>query len=362
MPLPSKEIVQPQTLDELQLIVSDSDRVAPTGGQSKRSIDSFDATIVDTRNLDNILEYQPDEYTITVQAGASLQKVTAVIEEQGQCLPFDPPVANEGATIGGMIATGLSGPGSQRFGAMRDFIIGVKHVDGQGKLIKGGGKVVKNAAGFDVPKLMVGSLGSLGILTEASFKVFPKPECFVTLVFQYERVDQAHEELLRLNASKYVLDALDIDDSGGLLVRIGGKEEALEARIQNLNAFLGREAELLREEDDKSFWERIRDFHSVGREGQLAKIVLSPSKLPALNELLASHHAPRHYSYGGSCSWIRWPDEIQTLDTLLADNKLGGLLVKSDQPSPLIGHLPEKEFIRRIKRALDPQNKFPTIV
>ncbi len=357
----AKETLKPSSIEELIKIVASEENLVALGGQSIRKAEHYDATVIDMQGFDQILEYQPNEYTITIQSGASLKEVAATLEKEGQYFPFDPPLADEGATIGGMVASGLSGPGSQRFGSLRDFIIGVKLIDGCGRLIQGGGKVVKNAAGFDLPKLMVGSLGSLGVLTEASFKVFPKPETFVTLIFQYERIDQAHAQLLRLNTSKYVLDALDVDDSGGLVIRIGGKPEALDERIQNLNSFLGREAELIRDKEESRYWDRIRDFKTLNSDGFLVKISLSPSKLLDLDGILAPQNAPRHYSYGGSCAWIRWENEIQELDTLLSKQELAGFIIKGETRQPLVGHLPQRAFIQRIKQALDPHSKFPLL-
>ena len=115
-----------------------------------------------------------------------------MLAEHGQYLPFDPPLAAAGATLGGTVAAGLSGPGRYRYGGVRDFVLGVRFVDGMGNLVRGGGKVVKNAAGFDFPKLMVGSLGRLGVLAELSFKVFPQPPAFATLAVSYHGILTMH--------------------------------------------------------------------------------------------------------------------------------------------------------------------------
>jgi glycolate oxidase FAD binding subunit len=121
-------------------------------------------TRVSTSGLCGIVEYQPDEYTITVLAGTPLREVIATLKAKGQFLPFDPLFVKAGATIGGAVAAGANGPGRFRFGGIRDFILGTRFVDGDGRVLRMGGKVVKNAAGFDLPKFLVGSLGRYGVL------------------------------------------------------------------------------------------------------------------------------------------------------------------------------------------------------
>ena len=114
------------------------------------------------------------EFTFTALAGTPVREIAAALAERGQYLPFDPMLREAGATLGGTVAAGLSGPGRFRYGGLRDFILGVRFVDGEGRLLRLGGKVVKNAAGFDLPKFFVGSLGRFGVLAEMTFKVFPK--------------------------------------------------------------------------------------------------------------------------------------------------------------------------------------------
>src|SRR5207253_308179 len=134
-----------------------------------------------TAGLRGITEYDPSEFTFTAGAGTPVREIVAALAERGQYLPFDPMLADAGATLGGTVAAGLSGPGRFRFGGLRDFILGVQFVDGEGRVLRMGGKVVKNAAGFDLPKFFVGSVGRFGILTELTFKVFPRPVATRTL-------------------------------------------------------------------------------------------------------------------------------------------------------------------------------------
>src|SRR6185369_15555126 len=129
---------------------------------------------------------EPSEFTFTARAGTPVRDVVAALAERGQYLPFDAPWLAAGSTLGGLVAGGVAGPGRFRFGGIRDFILGIRFVDGAGRLLRLGGKVVKNAAGFDLPKFFVGSLGRFGVLVEITFKVFPRPISKLTLRLEAE--------------------------------------------------------------------------------------------------------------------------------------------------------------------------------
>ena len=129
-----------------------------------------------------IVNYEPSELVITARAGTTLQELSQTLATQGQCLAFEPPYFGESATWGGTIACGLSGPARPYRGAARDFVLGVKCLNGKGEILRFGGQVMKNVAGYDVSRLMVGALGTLGVLLEISCKVLPLPVEEITLV------------------------------------------------------------------------------------------------------------------------------------------------------------------------------------
>src|SRR5207237_6012057 len=175
-----------------------------------------DATRLSTAGLRGILEYDPSEFTFTALAGTPVKEIAATLAERGQYLPFDPLCLDAGATLGGTVASGVNGPGRFRFGGLRDFILGVKFVDGLGRLLRLGGKVVKNAAGFDVPKFMVGSLGRFGALIEITFKVFPRPAATLTLKLRVDGAESARRIIIEAANSRWQPEAIDLlpDDQG----------------------------------------------------------------------------------------------------------------------------------------------------
>ena len=325
------------------------------------------ATALDLTGLSGILEYDPGEYTFTARAGTPLAHIRAALAEHGQYLPFDPPLVEQGATLGGTIAAGLSGAGRMRYGGVRDFLIGVRFVDGQGRLVRGGGKVVKNAAGFDLPKLMVGSLGRLGVLVEASFKVFPAPQAYTTTTHVLPTLDAAIAAVNRLAGSTLDLEALDFapaaEDADGrgatrLWVRQGGLPQALPARQAGVLALLGG-GETPSPVEDAAFWAQIGAFDWLPGAATLAKVATTPGQVAALDAALADAGAQRHYSVAGNLAWIGWPGEITRLAARLEELGLAGLVLTGAPDRGLIGRQATGPFLARIKQTLDPDGRFP---
>jgi glycolate oxidase FAD binding subunit len=194
---------------------------------------------IDVRSHTGVVSYEPSELVITARAGTPLAEVEAALASQGQCLPFEPPRFGAGGTVGGMVAAGLSGPARASVGAVRDYVLGLHLLNGRGELMQFGGQVMKNVAGYDVSRLMVGSLGALGLITEVSLKVLPVTRGEATLVFEVDQ--QAALDLLNgwgaqplpLNASCWVRDPLQ----GGrecLYLRLRGAVAAVESACERL--------------------------------------------------------------------------------------------------------------------------------
>ena len=321
------------------------------------------ATWVEVSGLSGLLEYQPDEFTFTALAGTSLREVNTALAGHGQYLPFDPPLVEAGATLGGSVASGLSGAGRYRYGGLRDFLLAVRFVAGDGQVVSGGGRVVKNAAGFDLPKLMVGSLGQYGVLVELSFKVFPRPEAYTTVIARFPSLAEALENLVCLSQQPLELFALDLHPQGGafsLLARLGGRQDSLKARVQRLGALLSSDLlQTLEGPSEAALWSGEGEFSWVPAGYSLVKVPLTPKRLPQLDDRLEASGALRHYSVGANLAWVAWPGAVNQLDTLLASQQLSGLLLSGAVAPPQLGVRSGEQFARRVKQALDPGGKFP---
>lgn len=211
------------------------------GGSKDFHALQLQGALLDTRSLAGIVSYEPSELVVTVKAGTPLAELEAVLAAQGQCLAFEPPrfigTAGEQATVGGMVAAGWSGPARASVGAVRDFVLGIEILNGKAELLRFGGQVMKNVAGYDVSRLMAGSWGTLGLITEVSLKVLPVAPGEATLRFDgmaqseaLQRLNQWGGQPLPLNASCWVEDA----GVGTLYVRLRGAVAAVDAACRSM--------------------------------------------------------------------------------------------------------------------------------
>jgi len=357
---------EPTTIEAVQAAVVSASQLQLRGGGTKAALHPHQgtATLLALHKLTVILEYEPGEYTFTALAGTPLHEVTTALAAHNQYLPFDPPFVEQGATLGGTVAAGLSGSGRYRYGGVRDFLIGTRFVDGQGRLVRGGGKVVKNAAGFDLPKLMVGSLGGLGVLVELSFKVFPEPPAYSSLVARYLELSQALAALHRVAASRFDLYALDlvVEPVAGaftytLWARLGGLATVLPQRMEQLRKVVGA-GDLLTGAEEATAWHTTRDFRWRPTTAALVKVALTPHKITPLEVTLAQQPYPRRYAVGGNLAWLAWSGPLPALDQLLTEQGLTGLALLGEADQPYLGDRSGQVFLRRIKQALDPTHRF----
>ena len=358
---------------QVQEAVRAFDRVTVRGSGTKPALaiaPSYDrAQPLDLRGLRGIVEYEPQEYTFTARAGTPLAEVNDLLAANGQYLPFDPVLVEAGATLGGTVASGLSGSGRLRYGGVRDFILGVRFVDGSGATVQGGGKVVKNAAGFDFPKLLTGSIGRLGVIVEVSFKVFPAPPAYRSLLVHFPSLSPALEAIYALTTQPFDLVALDLlpnDESGSakegwtLALRIGGAEALLVSRLDRVQRIIagGDAVSSLAGDAEARFWREAAEFAWAPAAATLIKIALTPTQIAALESRLVATPVPRRYTVAGNVLWIAWPDALAKLDSMLDELGLAGVVVRGQATVPWIGRAPTSAFARRIKSALDPHDKF----
>lgn len=372
--------LRPASPEEVQDMIRANASLLPRGGGSKPALSTppEDIPSLELSGLSGVLEYEPDEYTFTALAGTPVAQVESLLAQHGQYLPFDPLLAQHGATLGGTVAAGVSGPGRQRYGGVRDFLLGVRFIDGQGQLVRGGGKVVKNAAGFDLPKLLVGSLGRLGVLVELTFKVFPGPAAYASLKLTYPHLEIALTDIYRLTTSSLELHALDLElggeaDKGSkkqswtLWVRLGGLMEALPARLERMREFLlapkggATAADVIEAPQEGALWQGVKELAWVPPSWVLTKVPLTPKRIPILETQLAKAEVQQRYSAGGNVAWLAWPAAEGWADKwnhLLIQLDLSGLILLGPPGVTRLGINPGAPLARRVKQALDPNGRF----
>ena len=188
--------------------------------------------LLDTRAYAGIVSYEATELVVTARCGTSLADLEKALEENRQFLPFEPPHFGADATVGGCIAAGLAGPRRAAAGAVRDFVLGAKLIDGRGQVLQFGGAVMKNVAGYDVSRVLAGSLGTLGLIAEASLKVLPRPPCERTLCLEADE-NEALAKMNRWAGQPLPISATAWHD-GRLFVRLSGAEPAVHAAAHRI--------------------------------------------------------------------------------------------------------------------------------
>jgi glycolate oxidase FAD binding subunit len=358
--------------------------ILPVGSRTKSALSACGAatTLLDMRHHAGIVSYDPSEFLISAQAGTPLAEIQAALDEQGQYLPFDPLFVTQGATLGGTVASGLSGAGRLLYGSLRDFVMEVQLIDGLGKLVRGGGKVVKNAAGFDLPKLVVGSYGRLGVLTEITLKVFPRPPACATLQAEAASLATAITAAQALLSQPLPITALDLQPlrSGSvqLLARFAAHSDSLNEVLRRAEAACHLPSESIHESSqEQQLWlDRAAAIEQLECKSSKALVRIACT-LPHLAQLsptlLALEQAELHFTGGGSVAWLALPADadLTPVDKLLADHKLPAIVVcapeiKSDRESPSqvnlgLRPLGDRNWLAvasRIQNALDPQHKF----
>ena len=265
------------------------------GGSKDWYGQAFEGEILDTRAYAGIVDYEPTELVITARCGTPLAAIEAALAERKQMLAFEPPHFSEGATFGGAIASGLSGPRRASSGAVRDFLLGAVLMDGQGQVLTFGGQVMKNVAGYDVSRMLAGSLGTLGLMLQMSVKVLPLPVRESTLRFATSEIDA----LVRLN--EWGGQPLPISAScwcdGVLTLRLSGAHAAVDAAERLLGG--------VSVPDGAAFWRGLREqqhafFSGSGSNGSSLWRLSVPSAASAI--LLRGEQL---IEWGGAQRWLK---------------------------------------------------------
>ncbi len=348
-------LLTPSTPAELADAVRSAPRVLAVGAGSKPRLAAANPDVVriSTSKLRGILDYEPSEFTFTALAGTPVREIAAALAERGQYLPFDPMFADAGSTIGGTVAAGLSGPARFRFGGLRDFILGVRFVDGEGRLLRMGGKVVKNAAGFDLPKFFVGSLGRFGALADVTFKVFPRPPETRTLRIHALDSSAKRNILTEAAGTRWEIDAMDAPvGESAVILRLAGPGPALAAMAEEILARWPGTS--LSESEAEEIWTNARECHWAHRDGILVKAALTPAQVPAFEARISTIDRARGWiGSGGNVGYVSLP-----ANALLPALDWPALTLRGNGPL-WPGTKPRFEVMARLKNALDPQDRFP---
>jgi len=311
---------------------------------------------LDVTPLRGISSYEPSELVVTVRAGTPLAELEAALAEQGQCLPFEPPRFAAGGTVGGMVAAGLSGPARAAVGSVRDYVLGATLLNGKGEELSFGGQVMKNVAGYDVSRLLAGSMGVLGVICEVSLKVLPVPVATTTLRFDLD----AATALRKLN--EWGKEPLPISGNawwdGTMVLRLSGAAAAVQSAREQLGG------EVIDPALTAGFWAGLRDHtdefflgaaKAVDAGATLWRLSV-PQTAPPLNL-----PGQQLVEWGGAQRWICSPLPAAQLREVAAAAKGHAVLFRgADKSAGVFAPLapPLAKIHREMKAAFDPDGVF----
>ncbi len=304
-------------------------------------------TTLDVSHHTGIIDYAPSELVITARAGTPLKEIEQTLKAQNQMLAFEPPHFGDYATLGGGIASGLSGPRRPYSGAVRDFVLGVNMLDGRGQQLKFGGQVMKNVAGYDVSRLITGSLGTLGVLLDVSLKVLPLPAASLNLRFELDE-QNAIERMNKLAGQSLPISAI-CWHSGLLTLRLEGTTRTVQATHDKIGGEVVS--------DGIEFWQRLREHQAVFFQSPTPLWRLSVSSTAAPIKLTGASLI----EWGGALRWLHSDapaSEIRNLAT--AAGGQATLFRGGDKNVGVFHPLPPALLAlqKRIKHTFDPHGVF----
>lgn len=333
-------ILTPQ--DELQLkqIIADAraqkNSLKISGGGTRSGLGGAITaeTTLSLKAMNGVNLYDPGALTLVAKAGTTMSEIETLLASEGQRLAFEPmdhrAIYNSDGepTIGGIVACNISGSRRIQSGACRDALIGVRYICGNGEIVKNGGRVMKNVTGLDLVKLMAGSYGTLGILTEVAFKVLPSPARQATLVLNGLSVEQAVKAMSKGLCSPFeVTGAAHLPHADQTLLRIEGFDSQVTYRLQKLAELVGQDA-TIEGDDHNDLWRSIRNVEMfTNQDSALWRLSIKPSDAIEINRILSEQtDAELMFDWGGGLVWAQLPntDNAQADIVRGAVAKLGG--------------------------------------
>ena len=369
-------------IEQINAAAGNGQTLAIQGGNSKHfygSAEHCDA-VLDTRAHSGIVSYEPSELVVTVRCGTSLAELEAVLAEQGQCLAFEPPHfyvdGQSSATVGGMVACGLAGPARAVTGGVRDHVLGVQMLNGKGEWLTFGGQVMKNVAGYDVSRVLAGSMGTLGVLTDVSLKVLPQAPAEVTLAChlpQAEALALLHRwgaQPLPLNASCWVHDTTAQPATEMLFVRLRGAVAAVDAALPRMCAdvaALGGKAAAMDPTQAMADWSACRDQRLPFFTPPAGDMALWRLSLPQTAPVLDLTYLPLIEWHGG-LRWL-WAPLSAAAELRGVAAQAGGHATLFRAPPNAVGELPavfsplpvaQQRIQHELQKQFDPHGVFNT--
>lgn len=332
-------------LDQVNQALASKSPLRIQGGGTKAVLGrDVQGTLLDTRAHRGIVTYDPTELVVTARAGTPLAELEAALDEANQMLPCEPPHLGDGATVGGMIAAGLSGPRRPWSGSVRDFVLGTRVITGLGKHLRFGGEVMKNVAGYDLSRLMAGSFGCLGVLTEVSLKVLPKPRLCRSIRVEMP-VDRALLKLAEWGQQPVPITAAS-HDGQALHLRLEGGEGSVNAACDRIGG----------QTLDARYWQDVREqrLGFFGDARPLWRLSL-PTDTPVL-----ALPGEQLIDWAGAQRWLKSDADAQTIRSIV--NEVGGHAIcftagATNSPFQPLAE-PLLRYHRQLKAALDPQGIF----
>ncbi|MBZ9605530.1 FAD-binding protein [Phyllobacterium chamaecytisi] len=354
--------VSPADEAELAAFVGESHaRATPmciAGGGTRVQPGSVEAEhMVTTRNMSGIVTYEPGALTLIARAGTSLQEVEDVLAAEGQALAFEPMdhraiLGSKGApTIGGMVSANVSGPRRIQAGACRDHLLGVRFIDGRGRTIKNGGRVMKNVTGLDLGKLLCGSYGTLGVLTEVALKTLPLAETEKSLGFPGVTPREAVEIFVAALATSFEVSGAAFH-AGTAWLRVEGFEAQVDYRVGRLKElFSGREIDVVAHAASRNLWRDLRDVrHFAPSEDAIWRILIKPTDAPDVMAALRQLGGEASLDWGGGLIWFSGPASSAAVRKAVGAGR--AMLVRPGSLSAADLFPPENSAVARISAAL----------
>lgn len=366
-----------------EMVVSAADAGTPlavVGGGTRGAIGGHvEGLPISTSGFTGITLYEPAEMVISARAGTPVAEIEATLAQQGQVLAFEPMdhrplLGRDGApTIGALAAANISGPRRISVGAARDHLIGVRLVNGQGEVIKSGGRVMKNVTGLDLVKLSAGAFGTLGILSEVTFKVMPRPETAMTLCIESLAAELACDALTSAMGTPFDVSAAAFLPSEGAaapsrtLFRIEGFSESCAYRFERLATHLAPfgAAQRIEGQDSTAIWADIRDASAFADPAfaHLLRVHIAPSKAARFVSGLSAHPVSLAVDWGGGLIWLGLSGEADVDAIIALSVAAGGYPMTVRSTDARLAYAPPasaalRAVAGRVKNALDPKGIF----